>query len=315
MVTLIVIGQTNCLDRKLHQVLISMARKVATSQITDTFQNEWEIIIFYVAKMWRIAYNIKFTRNVKEKSVLRKFNIEINCSSKQQLADTDHTVRSKCLELIGALGRPDSEEKRSENEKLPQNILDEYSRDTDPRVRTSAFKALVSTVFVLQVSWNKSVFFLIIDEISILQIQWHQRGIQLPEIVYGQVCKALGDEYEGVRLAAVKLVWVLSHLYPETWVSWTWFVSFFLWRKFLLGWCLRVCEAIRNFALYRHVKNEITNLSVGSFSQREHSSYVALFLCCKKKLLSCSVIPGYPLYYIIQNDVTFKIQVVKMCKI
>ena len=35
--------------------------------------------------------------------------IEINCSSKQQLADTDHTVRSKCLELIGALGRPDSE--------------------------------------------------------------------------------------------------------------------------------------------------------------------------------------------------------------
>ena len=28
MATLIVIGQTNCLDRKLHQVLISMARKV-----------------------------------------------------------------------------------------------------------------------------------------------------------------------------------------------------------------------------------------------------------------------------------------------
>ena len=51
---------------------------------------------------------------------------------------------------------------------------------------------------------------------SFLQIQWHQRGIQLPEVVYGQVCKALGDEYEGVRLAAVKLVWVLSHLYPET---------------------------------------------------------------------------------------------------
>ena len=63
-------------------------------------------------------------------------------------------MRSKCLELIGALGRPDSEKERSEDEKLPQDILDEYSRDTDPRVRTSAFKALVSIVFVLQIQYN-----------------------------------------------------------------------------------------------------------------------------------------------------------------
>ena len=66
---------------------------------------------------------------------------------KQQLADTDHTVRSKCLELLGALGRPDSEG-ASEDEKSPKDILDEYSRDTDPRVRTAAFKALVNMIYI-----------------------------------------------------------------------------------------------------------------------------------------------------------------------
>ena len=66
----------------------------------------------------------------------------------QQLTDTNHTVRSKCLNLIGALARSDPETEKSEDsEKSPQQILDEYSRDTDPRVRTSAFKALVRVTF------------------------------------------------------------------------------------------------------------------------------------------------------------------------
>ena len=47
------------------------------------------------------------------------------------------------------------------------------------------------------------------------QLQWHQRGIPLPQKVYPQICKSLSDDYEGVRLVAVKLVWVLSHLYPD----------------------------------------------------------------------------------------------------
>lgn len=112
----------------------------------------------------------------------------------------------------------DKSEKPSGSEKYPQDILDEYSRDTDPRVRTSAFKALVfgSIESLSQCIANRLVS--VADPFTCVfcwQIQWHQRGIQLPQPVYVQVCKALKDEYEGVRLAATKLVWVLSHLYPD----------------------------------------------------------------------------------------------------
>jgi len=48
---------------------------------------------------------------------------------------------------------------------------------------------------------------------------WHQRGILLEQNVYSLVCAALKDDYEGVRLAAVKLVWVFSHVYPERFIS------------------------------------------------------------------------------------------------
>ena len=47
------------------------------------------------------------------------------------------------------------------------------------------------------------------------QLMWHQRGILLERHVYQLVCSSLKDDYEGVRLAAVKLVWVFSHVYPE----------------------------------------------------------------------------------------------------
>ena len=47
---------------------------------------------------------------------------------------------------------------------------------------------------------------------------WHQRGVLLEQQVYSLVSTALTDDYEGVRLAAVKLVWVFSHVYPEQYV-------------------------------------------------------------------------------------------------
>jgi len=39
--------------------------------------------------------------------------------------------------------------------------------------------------------------------------------MKLEQDKYSLVCAALSDDYEGVRLAAVKLVWVFSHVYPE----------------------------------------------------------------------------------------------------
>jgi len=44
---------------------------------------------------------------------------------------------------------------------------------------------------------------------------WHQRGIVLEQKVYHLVCASLTDDYEGVRLAAVKLVCVFSLVYPD----------------------------------------------------------------------------------------------------
>jgi len=52
-----------------------------------------------------------------------------------------------------------------------------------------------------------------------VQLMWHQRGILLDQKLYSLVCVALKDDYEDVRLAAVKLVWVFSHVYPEQLVS------------------------------------------------------------------------------------------------
>jgi len=44
---------------------------------------------------------------------------------------------------------------------------------------------------------------------------WHQRGIRLDQSVYHLVSSSLTDDYESVRLVAVKLVSVFSLLYPQ----------------------------------------------------------------------------------------------------
>ena len=64
----------------------------------------------------------------------------------QYLGDTNHHVRSKCLDLIGALGSPDQrkpEDSQSESRKTLQKFLADFTHDQDCRVRTSAFQAMV----------------------------------------------------------------------------------------------------------------------------------------------------------------------------
>ncbi|KAL3848604.1 hypothetical protein ACJMK2_019453 [Sinanodonta woodiana] len=118
--------------------------------------------------------------------------------AKQHLGNSSHLVRSSCLQLIGALTSPCQQ--RSEvsssdlDSSLPsiQSLLSGFTHDQDPRVRSAAFEAL---------------------------LQLHHRGLQLEQGMYQQAVAALTDDYEGVRLVAVKLVWVLSHLYPESLVN------------------------------------------------------------------------------------------------
>jgi hypothetical protein len=50
-------------------------------------------------------------------------------------------VKRKCLDLLGKLGFPDTKVK--ETNAILQNIIEKFTADDDPRVRSSAFEAMV----------------------------------------------------------------------------------------------------------------------------------------------------------------------------
>ncbi|XP_064638724.1 integrator complex subunit 4-like [Lineus longissimus] len=121
----------------------------------------------------------------------RKIHQQLLAFASQHLANTSHLVRSRCLDLIGALGSPDvkkQDSSQSDSQKSWQSTIGNYTEDQDPRVRTSAFLAMSN---------------------------WHQRGIKLDPSTYSKASTALEDDHETVRVAALKLIWTLSHLYPE----------------------------------------------------------------------------------------------------
>ncbi|XP_035535875.1 integrator complex subunit 4 [Morone saxatilis] len=129
-----------------------------------------------------------------ESPTVRQRLIEVAC---KHLSDTYFGVRNKCLQLLGCLGMVDIPLTK-DNEGLGtslggvkdvQSIISDYFGDQDPRVRTAALKAM---------------------------LQLHERGMKVHEIIYDQACRLLSDDYEQVRSAAVQMVWVLSHLYPES---------------------------------------------------------------------------------------------------
>jgi len=60
----------------------------------------------------------------------------------------------------------------------------------------------------------------------IFQLTLHQRDRLLDISVYEKACRALTDDYENVRLAAIKLVWVFSHTTPNKFVLSCFFLMF-----------------------------------------------------------------------------------------
>ncbi|CAG5126191.1 unnamed protein product, partial [Candidula unifasciata] len=114
----------------------------------------------------------------------------------KNVSNSSHQVRSSCLHLIGCLAS--CEQQRKDTPASPdwpvsiQEVLSRYISDCDPRVRCSAFEAMLSL---------------------------HNSGQFLNLSVYQQACSALCDDYEGVRLVAIHLIWVLCHLYPESLVA------------------------------------------------------------------------------------------------
>ncbi|KAM3958267.1 integrator complex subunit 4 [Aphomia sociella] len=112
--------------------------------------------------------------------------------AKDNLKDTSHQVKCRCLQLISELYPIYPESDRTLEMVVEADaivkLLGDYSYAEDARVRCEAFQSLLTL---------------------------HERGQTLSADLYEQVCTALSDDYEIVREVALKLVWVLGNKYPE----------------------------------------------------------------------------------------------------
>ncbi|XP_042149002.1 integrator complex subunit 4-like [Ixodes scapularis] len=105
--------------------------------------------------------------------------------ARQTLSDSNHRVKCKCLRLLSDLLPTDE---RPEAASGLLSTLSDFSNNQDPRVRTEAFCAM---------------------------LRLHSRGLRLDLSLYEHVTSALDDDYESVRIAALKLLEVLSHIYSD----------------------------------------------------------------------------------------------------
>ncbi|CAB3220923.1 unnamed protein product [Arctia plantaginis] len=116
--------------------------------------------------------------------------------AKDNLKDTSHQVKCRCLQLISELYPIYPESERTPDMSTEADaivkLLGDYSHAEDARVRCEAFQSLLTM---------------------------HERGQTLSASLYDLVCLALTDDYEIVREVALKLVWVLGNKYPENTVT------------------------------------------------------------------------------------------------
>ncbi|GIY64400.1 integrator complex subunit 4 [Caerostris extrusa] len=118
-----------------------------------------------------------------------KLHLQIFELAKEYLNSRSYEVKCAALSVIGDFIALDD---KSETFQNTLQLLAEYSHDHEPRVRTEALNALLNL---------------------------HDRGLKLDSALYEEVCEALTDDYEGVRMAALRLIDVISHLHSEKLVS------------------------------------------------------------------------------------------------
>ena len=70
-------------------------------------------------------------------------------------------------------------------------MINRHTKNQDPRVRKAAFEALYNI---------------------------HRKGHKLDSGTYQDLCKALTDDYEGVRMVGLKLVHAMAISYPGTYL-------------------------------------------------------------------------------------------------
>ncbi|KAJ8680914.1 hypothetical protein QAD02_016701 [Eretmocerus hayati] len=106
--------------------------------------------------------------------------------ARENLTDTWHGVQQRCLSIIGRYLS-----NSSADDTLV--VVNNYAKSQDPRVRAQAFESMA---------------------------ELHTfRGCRLPASFFQEACMCLRDDYEIVRRAVLKLIWLLGNEYPEVIVS------------------------------------------------------------------------------------------------
>ncbi|XP_046969823.1 integrator complex subunit 4 [Vanessa cardui] len=136
-----------------------------------------------------IATLLKLGSKLSEDKILMNRLVTV---ARDNLKDTSHQVKCRCLQLISELypicPEPDRTAEMIAEANVIIKLLGDYSNAEDARVRCEAFQSLLTL---------------------------HERGVTLSADLYEPVCAALSDDYEIVREVALKLVWLLGNKYPE----------------------------------------------------------------------------------------------------
>ncbi|XP_034841372.1 integrator complex subunit 4 [Maniola hyperantus] len=140
-----------------------------------------------------IATLLKLGNKLSEDKILMTRLVNV---AKDNLKDTSHQVKCRCLQLMSELypicPEPDRTTEMIAESDAIVKLLGDYSNAEDARVRCEAFQSLLTL---------------------------HERGLTISFDLYDPVCAALSDDYEIVREVALKLVWLLGSKYPENSVT------------------------------------------------------------------------------------------------
>lgn len=102
--------------------------------------------------------------------------------ARDHLTDTWHGVQQRCLSIIGRYLSANAADDFLQ-------LVNNYAKSQDPRVRAQAFETMA-------------------------ELHTH-RGCRLPASFFQEACQCLRDDYEIVRRAVLKLIWLLGNEYPE----------------------------------------------------------------------------------------------------
>ncbi|EDO29429.1 predicted protein, partial [Nematostella vectensis] len=110
-----------------------------------------------------------------------------------RVRDCENVVlRAKMVSLLGSLARQPGANAHS--------VMDEMIRSLATETFGSTKNSKGCKVYLLSL---------------VTKLALHERGQKLDMMVYEQASKALHDDYEEVRMVAIKLLWVFSHICPE----------------------------------------------------------------------------------------------------